>query len=242
MDAFWLSFVMIFVAELGDKTQLVALCLSSRYNAWVVLAGISVATLAVHVISVLLGGGVGHLLPRAWISLAAGLAFIGFGLWTLRGDALEDENCGATRVRSPFWLVTTTFFLAELGDKTMLGTVTLATGHALIPVWIGSTLGMVVSDGLAIIVGQLLGKRLPERAMQIGATVIFFAFGLYSGINGALALPVYGWMIAGVLILAMLAWYRIQTGHDQRQAARRMIDDLPVSPVEEDLLAVGNRP
>lgn len=243
MDAFWLALGMVFIAELGDKTQLVALCLSSRYNAWVVLGGITVATLVVHVFSVLLGGGVGHFLPQTWINLVAGLAFIGFGLWTLRGDALDDENCGAKPARSPFLLVATTFFLAELGDKTMLSTVTLATGHALIPVWLGSTLGMVLSDGLAIIVGQILGKRLPERAIQIGAAVIFFGFGLYSVVKGGMALPAYSWLIAGAATLALLAWYRLQTLRDQRVALQRMTADLVPPAVEEaeDLLAAGSK-
>jgi len=231
---------MIFLAELGDKTQLVALCLASRFNAWVVLAGISLATLVVHIISVLLGGGVGHFLPQAWIHLAAGLAFVGFGLWTLRGDGLEDENCGATRVKSPFWLVTTTFFLAELGDKTMLSTVTLATGHALIPVWLGSTLGMVVSDGLAIVVGQLLGKNLPERAIKIGAAAIFFGFGLYSGIQGARALPGYGWLLGAVLTSAMVAWFMIQTRREQH-AAEPLTLELAKPAVENEEVVVGAR-
>lgn len=230
LDAFWLSFFMIFVAEMGDKTQLVALCLSSRFNAWVVLAGISVATLVVHVFSVLLGGGVGKFLPVGWISLTAALAFIGFGLWTLRGDELEDENCGATPVRSPFWMVTTTFFLAELGDKTMLSTVTLATGHDMIPVWIGSTLGMVASDGLAIIVGQILGKKLPERAIQIGAALIFFAFGIYSGIKAVGELPRYGLVIAALLMLLMLAWYWLQILRDRRNPRRQLAIDPTDSP------------
>lgn len=240
MDAFLLAFAMIFIAELGDKTQLVALCLATRYNAWVVLGGITVATLVIHVFSVLLGGGVGHFLPQAWINLTAGLAFVGFGLWTLRGDVLEDENCGATPAKSPFLLVATTFFLAELGDKTMLSTVTLATGHALIPVWLGSTLGMVVSDGLAIIAGLLLGKRLPERAIQLGAAVIFFGFGLYSGIKGASALPAYSWVIAAVLTFALLAWYRIMTLRDQRLAVQRMTAELVIPAVEEELLPMGS--
>jgi len=235
---------MIFIAELGDKTQLVALCLACRFNAWVVLAGISVATLVVHVLSVLLGGGVGQLLPQHWINLAAGLAFVGFGLWTLRGDALEDENCGATRVRSPFWLVTTTFFLAELGDKTMLSTVTLATGHAMVPVWLGSTLGMVVSDGLAIIVGQLMGTRLPERAIRIGAALVFFGFGLYSGIHGARALPPYSWVIAGIVLAAMLVWFRLQLLRDRRLGVQRLTAALACTegePAEDRLTAVGSK-
>ena len=203
MEAFWLSMVMIFIAELGDKTQLVALCLATKYKATVVLAGIFVATLVVHVISVALGGGLGNLLPEAWIKLVAGIAFIGFGLWTLRGDKLDDEECQSIRSMSPFWLVATTFFLAELGDKTMLSTVALATDHPLIPVWIGSTLGMVLSDGLAIIVGRILGTKLPEKAIKIGAAIIFFGFGLFSGIQGAMNLPPYAWAI-GLFATAFL--------------------------------------
>ena len=81
-------------------------------------------------------------------------------------------------------IVTITFFLAELGDKTMLSTVTLAASYPLAPVWIGSSLGMVLSDALAIWVGQALGKKLPERAVKLGAAGIFFAFGLYYLVQG----------------------------------------------------------
>ena len=203
MDAFWLAMAMVFLAELGDKTQLVALCMATRYKATVVLAGILVATLVVHIVSVALGGGLGKILPEAWIKLVAGIAFIGFGLWTLRGDTLESDECRNTRSMSPFWIVTTTFFLAELGDKTMLSTVALATDHPIIPVWIGSTLGMVFSDGLAIMVGQILGAKLPERAIKTGAAIIFFAFGLFSGIQGAIHLPPYAWAI-GASVTAVL--------------------------------------
>jgi len=234
MDIFWLSLAVIFLAELGDKTQLVALCLASRYNAWLVLVGITTATLAVHVVSVLLGGGVGRVLPPAWIHLAAGLAFVGFGLWTLKGDTLDDENCGATRVRSPFWLVVTTFFLAELGDKTMLSTVTLAAGHSMLPVWLGSTAGMVLSDGLAIVAGQVLGKRLPERVLQLGAAVIFFGFGLYRVTTGAMALPAYGWVIAAAALLLLLLGYRLLILRERRAATRRLLAQLSALTTEEE--------
>lgn len=200
MAGFSIGLWMVFVAELGDKTQLVALCLASRFRAGVVLAGILAATLVVHVGSVLLGGGVGRLLPQEWINLAAGLAFVGFGLWTLRGDTLSEEECNAIQGRSPFWLVFTTFFLAELGDKTMLTTVALATKYPLVPVWLGSSLGMVVSDGLAIGVGRLLGKNLPERIIKTGAAIIFFAFGAYGIVQGAIHLPLYAWAIVAVVL------------------------------------------
>jgi len=209
----------VFLAELGDKTQLVALCLASRYKAKVVLAGILAATLVVHVVSVALGGGLGRLLPEAWIKLAAGLAFIGFGLWTLRGDSLSDEECDNIQGRSPFWLVFVTFFLAELGDKTMLSTVALATDRPIIPVWLGSSLGMVLSDGLAIIVGQILGAKLPERAIKIGAAVIFFGFGLYGMTEGALALPAYAWAVAAVATLGLIAVYAAAAREGAKSAA-----------------------
>ncbi|MBM4288083.1 MAG: TMEM165/GDT1 family protein [Deltaproteobacteria bacterium] len=188
MEAFWLSLSLIFLAELGDKTQLVALLLATRYTAGVVLAGIFVATLAVHALSVALGGATGHLLPQGWIYFFSGLAFIGFGWWTLRGDSLEEQDYRPSRFKSPFIIVFVTFFLAELGDKTMLGTVTLAAGRELLPVWLGSTLGMVLSDALAIVVGRILGKQLPERPVKIGAALIFVAFGLFYVFTGALAL------------------------------------------------------
>jgi len=184
MEAFWLALFLIFVAEMGDKTQLVALTLATRFNAWVVLAGVFVATLLVHAFSVVLGGLTGKLLPPGWLQLLCGLAFVAFGLWTLRGDTAEEGNGRLNRLKSPFLIVTVTFFLAELGDKTMLGTVTLAAQYSAVPVWFGSTLGMVISDALAIWVGQALGRRLPEKAIRIGAAAIFFGVGLYYAVQG----------------------------------------------------------
>jgi len=185
MEEFLLSFGLIFVAELGDKTQLVALTLATRFRAGVVLAGIFVATLLVHLLSVAIGGFTGTVLPSGWIELLSGLAFIGFGLWTTRGDQLDEDKGAMKSLTSPFLIVTITFFLAELGDKTMLGTVTLAASYSWAPVWIGSTLGMVLSDGLAIWVGQALGKKLPGRAIKIWAAGIFFVFGFYYAVKGA---------------------------------------------------------
>ena len=83
-----------------------------------------------------------------------------------------------------FWTVAIAFFLAELGDKTMLATVTLATDHGVVGTWLGSTLGMVAADALAIVVGQQLGARLPERAIRIGAAVLFFGFGIALIVEG----------------------------------------------------------
>jgi putative Ca2+/H+ antiporter (TMEM165/GDT1 family) len=189
MDALLLSFGVIFVAELGDKSQLMALAFATRYRALPVLAGITVATAVVHALSVALGAAVGAALPTDAISVVAGLAFLGFGLWTLRGDTLSAEEAArADRSnRSAMVAASVAFFLAELGDKTMLATVTLATTEGAWGTWAGSTLGMVVADGLAIAVGSQLGARLPERLIKVGAALAFFVFGallIASGVRG----------------------------------------------------------
>src|SRR5262249_30448892 len=118
-------------------------------------------------------------LPTDAISIIAGIAFFGFAAWTLRGDKLDDDDAArsARSNRSVMISVGFAFFLAELGDKTMLATITLATNHGLLGTWLGSTLGMVAADALAILVGQQLGKRLPERGIRIGAAITFAIFG-----------------------------------------------------------------
>ncbi|HEX2048739.1 MAG TPA: TMEM165/GDT1 family protein [Acidimicrobiales bacterium] len=179
MDALLLSFGVIFVAELGDKSQLMALAFATRYPAVPVLVGITLATAVVHALSVVVGAVVGASLPTDTISVIAGIAFLGFGVWTLRGDELSPEE--AARVdrssRSAVMAASAAFFLAELGDKTMLATVTLATTEGALGTWAGSTLGMVAADALAIAVGSQLGARLPERLIRVGAALLFFAFG-----------------------------------------------------------------
>lgn len=181
MTAFWVSLGIVFVAELGDKTQLVAMAFATRYSAKVVLGAVLVATLVVHLFSVFLGEAASSVLPVFWVQVAAGLSFIGFGFWTLRGDELSDEETRKTSRFGPFLTVAVTFFLAELGDKTMLTTISIATQyHSFVGVWLGSSLGMVLADGGAIAVARLLGKRLPERAIKLGAAAIFFASGAFT--------------------------------------------------------------
>ncbi|MET8153367.1 TMEM165/GDT1 family protein [Actinoplanes sp. NPDC049668] len=176
-----LSFAVIFVAELGDKSQLMALTFATRFKPVPVLIGITLATAVVHAVSVGIGYGLGAALPTGWISLAAGLAFLAFGAWTLRGDRLtEEEKTKAERsTGSAILAVGGAFFLAELGDKTMLATITLATQHGWFGTWLGSTLGMVAADALAIVAGRLLGRHLPERVIKYGAAALFVIFGVW---------------------------------------------------------------
>ena len=186
MDAVLLSFGVIFVAELGDKSQLMALAFAARYKAIHVLIGITAASALLFGISVVIGRLVAVSLPTRAINIVAGLAFLAFAAWTIRGVWTDDdeEDLGQQPSRFPIISVALAIFLAELGDKTMLATVTLATTEDWLGTWIGSTLGMVVADAIAIVVGKHLGTRLPERAIKIGAALLFVAFGILLLIDG----------------------------------------------------------
>lgn len=185
-SALVLSFGVIFVAELGDKSQLMALAFAARFKALPVLIGITIATTVTHAISVGIGSVLGAQLPTDTIAVIAGVAFLLFAGWTLRGDSLDDDESSAAErsTRNAVVAASVAFFLAELGDKTMLATITLATKEDPWGTFIGSTLGMVAADALAIVVGQMLGSRLPERAIRIGATIAFVVFGVLLILEG----------------------------------------------------------
>jgi putative Ca2+/H+ antiporter (TMEM165/GDT1 family) len=191
MYAFLLSTVVIFVAELGDKSQLMALTFATRYSIRQVLIGITVATAIVHLASVAIGAVIGQrLLDQQWIvEVIAGVLFLGFAAWTWRGDELTSDEEAKARRSSGVAIIAigTAFFFAELGDKTMLATITLAMNEGWVGTWIGSTVGMVLADALAILVGAQLGKRLPERTVKIFATAAFVAFGVLLIVQGLLA-------------------------------------------------------
>jgi putative Ca2+/H+ antiporter (TMEM165/GDT1 family) len=185
-EAFWLSLGIVLLAELGDKSQLMALAFAARYPAWMVLVAVTVATLIVHAMSVVVGVAFAMALPTDIINILAGAAFFAFAAWTLRGDRLgeKEESRAARSTRWALVAIGTAFFLAELGDKTMLATITLATNNEPIGVWLGSTAGMVIADAIAIAAGALLGARLPERAIKVFAAGAFIVFGAILVLEG----------------------------------------------------------
>ena len=179
-NAFLLSAALIFVAELGDKSQLMALAFATRYRFWPTMLGITLATLLVHAGSVAIGRIAAAALPVGPINIVAGLAYLAFAAWTIRGDELGAENEERAQ-REDRWAVLaigTAFFLAELGDKTMLATVTLATTHEPIGTWLGSTVGMVAADALAVGAGAVIARRVSPNAIKAFAAISFVIFGL----------------------------------------------------------------
>ncbi len=178
MTAFLTSLVIVVLAEMGDKTQLLAMAFAARFRWQTVMLGVFTATLANHFLAVVTGNYLTHLVPLQYLQTAAAASFIIFGLWTLRADTLQDEdkkyNLG------PFWTVMTAFFLAEMGDKTQLATVALAAEfNTVVPVWAGTTAGMLIADAVGIIVGTILHKNIPERKIRWFAAMVFIAFGVW---------------------------------------------------------------
>jgi putative Ca2+/H+ antiporter (TMEM165/GDT1 family) len=180
MEAFVLSFIIIFLAEMGDKSQLMSLAFATRYRAATVLLAITVATLLLNAGSVIVGATIAMALPTDLIQVAAGAVFLGFAAWTMRGDGSDEGDPDSER-RSGGWAllaIGTAFFLAEFGDKTMLAAMTLATTEEPIGVWLGSTFGMVAANAIAVAIGAAIGTRLPGRSIKLLASAAFVAFGV----------------------------------------------------------------
>ncbi|MDT8903509.1 TMEM165/GDT1 family protein [Anaeroselena agilis] len=205
MTAYIASMLFVVLAEMGDKTQLLAMAFAARYPWRTVMWGVFVATIFNHLFAVVVGNYLTAVVPLGYIKLAAAASFVVFGLWTIRGDSLdgEDEKTG----RSPFWTVAVAFFIAEMGDKTQLATVALAAQYStIIPVWLGTTTGMLIADAIGIVFGIVMGKKIPERAVKWFAAIVFIAFGLaglYEALPaGVVTLPVA--VAAGVSLAAAM--------------------------------------
>lgn len=169
---------LVFVAELGDKTQLVALGLGARHRLAPVLAGTVVAYAAANLLSVVIGGLLGSALPTRQIGIAGGIVFLALAAWSLRsGNDDADGDLVAEGRSSVLFTAAGTMFLAELGDKTMLATSTLAAHGDPVLTWVGATLGVVASGALAVLAGRTLGARLPDRVLRTGSALLFALFG-----------------------------------------------------------------
>jgi Ca2+/H+ antiporter, TMEM165/GDT1 family len=196
-----LTLGVVFLAELGDRSQLITIAYALRYRWWVVLTGVAFAAFGVHGVSVAIGHFLGASLPARPIAFASALAFLAFAAWSWREARTTDETVSTTKEpRLAFLAVVSSFALAEMSDKTSLATVTLASDHDWTGVWIGSTLGMVLADGVAIGAGTLLHQRLPEKLLHILASLLFLMFGLWMLFDSAL-----GWRRVAVAITAVVA-------------------------------------
>jgi Ca2+/H+ antiporter, TMEM165/GDT1 family len=218
LTATLLSLGVVFLAELGDRSQLITMTYALRYRWWVVLTGVTIAAFTVHGVSVTIGHFLGTALPARPIAFASAIAFLVFAVWAWREGGAGDQT--VTTGKEPrFALLTviSSFALAEASDKTSLATVTLASEHDWTGVWIGSTLGMVLADALAIGVGILLHKRLPEKLMHILASLLFLMFGLWMLFDSALGLPSAAIAVTVAVVLAAATVAAAQTLRRRRK-------------------------
>jgi putative Ca2+/H+ antiporter (TMEM165/GDT1 family) len=181
MEAFLVSTVAVALAEIGDKTQLLALMLAARYRRpWPIVAGIVVATLFNHTLAAALGGWIRTVVPPDILKWLVALSFFAVAIWTLIPDKLEDD--GKARMFSRFGVFGVTvgsFFLAEMGDKTQIATAVLGARYpSIVPVVAGTTLGMLIADVPAVFAGHLAAHRIPVRVVHAVAAILFVAIGI----------------------------------------------------------------
>lgn len=177
---FLASAAFVTLNEMGDKTQLLAMAMATRYKFWKVMAGVLIATLLNHGLAV----AVGALLASVpgwtgWVKFFAALLFIVFGVWALKPDKMDDDK-PTKKSYGDIATVAIAFFIAEMGDKTQLATITLAAKYSYAP-WLvlaGTTTGMLIADGIGIFVGVLLNRKLPDNALKLLASCVFVIFGL----------------------------------------------------------------
>jgi putative Ca2+/H+ antiporter (TMEM165/GDT1 family) len=176
---FLVSAGVVVVAELGDKTQLLALVLAARFRKpGVILLGILCATVVNHLIAGAVGDWIAATVRPDLLRLIVAGAFIVMALWTLKPDRLEEGEAAPPPRFGVFGTTVIAFFLAEMGDKSQIATATLAARyHTLVPVVAGSTLGMLVADGVAVLIGEVAAKKLPLRLIRATAAVIFLLLG-----------------------------------------------------------------
>ena len=182
------SFGVVFVAELGDKTQLLALGFGAQHSLRLVALGLTLGYAIANLLAVIVGGLLGAALPERPIQIVSGLLFLGFAVLALRrhDEPGEPELDAPLPVESPvnrtrlavIGSIGLTIAVAEMGDKTQITTATLASQSAPIGVWIGATLGAASSGMIGAVAGRTIGHRISTRAVSIGSAVLFAAFGV----------------------------------------------------------------
>lgn len=218
MTAFLLSVGAVTLAEMGDKTQLLAMAFATKYKASKVLIGVFIATVLNHALAVALGSFIAQYKAiDLWVQVIASLSFIFFGIWTLKGDKLEGEENAKNRFGAVA-TVAIAFFIAELGDKTQLATIALATKfpHDPVGILMGTTTGMLIADAIGIIIGVVLCKKIPEKTVKLVSAAAFILFGFigsYQVLTGKLKLDLFvslAILFVIIVITAVVSLYYIK--------------------------------
>ncbi|MGP3791371.1 TMEM165/GDT1 family protein [Pseudomonas sp. B392_1p] len=183
LESLLVSTGIVALAEIGDKTQLLALVLAARFRKpWPIVAGIVVATLLNHFIAGVVGNWVAGFFTPAMLHAILAIAFLAVAGWTLIPDKLDEEEASRVRYRGAFITTLITFFIAEMGDKTQIATVMLAAQYDyLLMVVAGTTLGMLIANVPVVLAGNFAADRLPLTLIHRLAAAAFALLGLYAG-------------------------------------------------------------
>ena len=189
IEAFLSSTVVVALAEIGDKTMLLAILLAARLRApWAILAGILVATLANHALAALVGSQVADLLQADWFRIAVALGFIAMAAWILVPDKLDDDANTVRSTGGAFLTTLVSFFLVEMGDKTQIATIALAAHYqSVLVVAAGTTLGMMLANGPAVFLGEAIERRVSMKLTRALAALLFLVLGLWQ------LAEIFGW-------------------------------------------------
>lgn len=185
MESMLVSALVVAIAEIGDKTQLLAIILATRFKKPVpIILGILTATLANHALAALVGSEASRFLDGAWFRWAIAISFIAMAAWALIPDKADDDMPGGMGRYGVFLTTTIAFFLVEMGDKTQIATVALgARFHNVLLVAAGTTLGMMVANVPAVYFGEAVTKIVPLKYVRIGAALVFLGLGVWAGIE-----------------------------------------------------------
>ena len=187
MDAFLISTGLVSIAEIGDKTMLLAIMLAATWRRPApIILGILAATLANHAFAALAGSVLGHFMDSEWLRWGVGVAFIGFAGWALIPDQFDEKPDTTEKTfAGVFWTTTAAFFLIEMGDKTQVATAMLAAQFQNLPLVVaGSTLGMMLVNGPAVLLGEAAAKKLPLKWIRLAAALGFAATGVWVLVSG----------------------------------------------------------
>ncbi|RIV84776.1 UPF0016 domain-containing protein [Aurantiacibacter xanthus] len=181
MEAFLTSTAVVALAEIGDKTMLLAIVLAARFRQpWPIVFGILFATLANHALAALVGMSVASLLEGEWFRYAVGAGFVAMALWTLVPDKFDDDDAPKPSRHGAFLTTLVAFFLVEIGDKTQIATIALgAQFQNVLLVTAGTTLGMMLANAPAVWLGNALVERVSLKLVRMLAAALFLAIGIW---------------------------------------------------------------
>lgn len=220
------AFFLIFVAEMGDKTQIIAMTFATQYKVKEVLLGVFIGVFLNHGLAIILGRYLSKIIPIDFIQLIAGFMFVIFGLLALREEELEGSN--NKKILGPIFTVALAFFVGELGDKTQLTAMTLsAEGNYPFFILMGTTLGMIGTSGIGIYIGSKIGDKIPDILIKIVSSIVFIIFG---------TLKLYEWVPKEFLNAFNISIYFIIILFIESFMARRLIltrRHMKSSPIKE---------